>query len=422
MPKNVDLSGDEGPIVYLGFIEDRDKIKHEFTNEEADTQKPSTSKDINDEDSLPPWLVNKLGGTPIFPLAGVDLQELESTLNLIKCKQCMGICALVLQMNSPIDESSFDRVMQLYCCTAPNCSKRSWFALRCMLDNKLSNKHIKIPDGFNSDGIEICQDLEFGPILACKDRSFFLPYYISVIEEPSGRENFAKNNLEALKLASKFSDPDLKPAPIEEKYKNLKNYKPPKPPAALSDLDDFEKFQMENLYSNDKDMYRYYKRLSRYQSQIVRYDWEGKPLLNSSKIKLDVLPCASCSSKRKYEFQLMSASINYLEKEGGGFDRDTLDFTSVIVHSCSKNCSKSKFSLEDTYFMPDPDSRIFNKVKQKMLAVKLADKEPRKSSDDVTGSMDQQGGDPTRDSANSPSKKSGSSRTKKKKNKNKNKK
>lgn len=422
MPKNVDLSGDEEPIVYLGYIEDGDKIKHEFTKEKADTPKPSTSKDSDDEDSLPPWLVNKLGGTPIFPLACVDLQELESALNSMRCKQCKGVCALVLQMSSPIDDSQFDRVMQLYCCTASNCNKRSWFALRCMLDSKLPNKDIKIPDGFNSDGIEICQDLEFGPILVCKDRSFFLPYYVSVMEEPSGRENFAKNNLEALKLASKFSDPDLKPAPIEEKYKKLKNYKPPKPPAALSDLDNFEKFQMENLYSNDKDMYRYYKRLSRYQSQIVRYDWEGKPLVNSSKVKLDVLPCTICSSKRKYEFQLMSASINYLEKEGGDFDRDTLDFTSVIVHSCSKNCSNSKFLLEDTYFMPDPDSRIFNKVRQKMLAVKLADKGPQNSSVDVADSMGQQEDDAPKHSSNSPSKNISSSRSKKKKNKNKSKK
>lgn len=371
-----DSTSSEVPTVYLGYIEEGDKIEHELIGE-VDIQQQSSSGDLKGEEPLPPWLANKLGGTPIFPVAGVDLIELESVLNSIKCKQCKSTCALVFQINSPIDESKYDRVMQLYCCVGLNCSKRSWFSLRCMLDGIMSDSNTKLPDLSQSNELKIREDLKFGPVLVCEERAFFVPYYVSVIEEPTGRENFAKNNLEALKLASKFNDPDLKSAPIEEKYKNLKNYKPPKPPAALSDLDDFEKFQMEHLFANDKDMYRYYKRLNRYQSQIVRYDWEGEPLLNSSRIKIDVLPCTSCSGKRKYEFQLMSASINYLQKEGGDFDRDALDFASIIVHSCSKNCSKGKFLLEDTYFMPDPDSRIFNKVKQKMLAVKLGEKEPR---------------------------------------------
>lgn len=415
MSKIEDASSKE-PVVYLGYIEEGDKIENELMKD-IDIHQPSSSGDSKEDESLPPWLVNKLGGTPIFPIAGIDIRELESALNSIKCKQCKSTCALVFQINSAIDDSASDRVMQLYCCVGLNCSKRSWFALRCMLDSNLTNKDVKLPNLSQSNEFKIHQDPIVGPVLVCEQRAFFTPYYVSVIEEPTGRENFAKNNLEALKLASKFDDPDLKPASIEEKYKNLKNYKQPKPPAALSDLDDFEKFQMENLYGNDRDMYRYYKRLSRYQSQVVRYDWDSKPLLNSSKIKIDVLPCASCSAKRKYEFQLMSASINYLQKEGGGFDRDTLDFTSIIVHSCSKNCSKSKFLLEDTYFMPDPDSRIFNKVKQKMLAVKLGEKESHGSAGNVVASEQQTDGTAKRNDIDSSVKKNIPSVSKKRKNK-----
>lgn len=363
---------DEATTVYLGYIEDDDKICNELSGESNPRIEPSQSTaDTLSTEGIAPWSVNKIGGSPIFPYNGVELAELKSVLESMKCKHCKNECVLIFQIESPIDDSPLGRIMQVYACVKDDCIKHSWFTLRCMLRHVDQNVHDKTVDELEPDQLKVQVDPVFGPSIICQDRLYFHPFNVSVIEEPTGRENFAKNNLEALKLASKFSDPDLKPAPIEEKYKNLKNYKPPQPPAHLSDLEDFEKFQLEKLYGNDKVTYRYYKRISRYQAQVVRYDWEGEPLLNSSKIKLAIQPCPTCGAKRKFEFQLMSGMINYLSTDKSSFDKESMDFSSIVVHSCSKNCSVKTFNLEDTFFMPDPDSRIFNKVKQRLLALKL---------------------------------------------------
>lgn len=359
--------------VYLGYIEDGDHIEEEILsiikNEQSQAGTPSAStSDEHLEHPTPPWLVNKIGGLPIFPNNGLDVVELDSALNQLNCKQCKSKCVLILQMNSPIDDSPLDRVMQVYTCVESNCSKHTWYSLRCLFSTAKCTQ----VDEVNSDQLKLVTDASFGQVFVCQERAFFQPYYISVMEEPTGTECSVKNSIETLKLAAKYDDPELKPAAIEEKYKNLKNYQPPKPPAGSSDFEDFEKLQLEQLYSNDKVMYRFYKRVNRYQAQIVRYDWEGEPLLNSSKIKIALQPCDSCSGKRKFEFQIMSALINYL-KTNTTFDKESIDFSSIIVHSCSKNCSVKNFNVEDTFFMPDPDSRLYNKVKQKMLAVKLKD-------------------------------------------------
>lgn len=386
---------DPSSVVYLGYIEDGDLIERELTkltsDETSDANKhilPSSSSATGEtsatrasnssDQSIAPWLVNKIGGFPIFPYDSTTIAELQAALDSMRCKHCKSICVLIFQMNSAIDDSPSDRVLQVYTCINSTCIRHSWFTMRCMLKPQPSNPDEKPPNPneiLGSTKLEYVLDESFGAVLVCREHAFFKPYYVSVLEEPTGRENFAKNNLEALKLAAKFDNPDLKPASIEAKYKNLKNYKPPQPPANLSDLEDFEKFQMEKLYGNDKDMYRFYKRISRYQAQIVRYDWEGQPLVNSSKVKFDILPCNSCKSQRKFEFQLMSALINYFVATEGEFDRESIDFSSIIAHCCSKNCSVKTFNIEDTYFMPDPDSRIFNKVKQKMLEMKLGKKD-----------------------------------------------
>lgn len=352
--------------VYIGYIEDGDQMKQELVSNPANGA-GSTSGNSSTDDSIP-WLVNKVGGTPIFPYSERLISELEATLTRLACKQCKEPCVLLFQISSPIDDSPLDRVIQVYVCVTKNCSKHTYYALRCML-TQCSDSRSNTSVYPTSDKFDFVDDIRHGRLVVCKDRQFFDPYYISVVEEPTGKEDFAKVNLEALKLASKFIDPDHKPAAIEAKYKNVKNYQAPKEPAHLSDLDDFEKFQMERLYGNDKDLYRYYKRINRFQGQIVRYDWEGQALLNSSKIKIKLLPCATCSSKRNFEMQIMSALINYL-KTDKEFDRDSHDFASVVISSCSKNCSSKTFAIEDTYIMPDPDSRILNKVKQRVIALK----------------------------------------------------
>lgn len=372
--------GGEDHLIYLGYIEQGDAIDNELGTDYRDPgPRPTTSLKSDDgpDNTDPPWLINKLGGLPIFPfISDEELAKLESILETITCRACKRPCMLVFQIKGSIDESELDRVVQVYACVDQKCSKHTWIALRCLFPDHAEKKPELVPKFLRA-----VHDETLGTVLVDDSRMFFKPHYVSVMEEPTGRENFASNNLEALKLASKFTDLDLNPAPIEAKYKNLKNYQAPKPPAHLSDLDDFEKFQLENLYANDKTTYRFYKRLRRYQGQVVRYDWQGEPLLSSDKFKYRPTACQSCQSRRYFEFQLMPALMNYFSPANGEikneFDRETIDFSSVVISSCSKNCSDtSKFSLEETMYLPDPDSRSYNKAQQR-LSTKLNGPSPK---------------------------------------------
>lgn len=360
----------EEPIVYLGYIEEGDAIQHEgqFNQEESQPQAGGSRQEkTGDNTSDTPWLANKLGGLPIYPYVDEEsLVQLETVLQSINCKQCKKPCVLVFQINGLIDDSKLNRVIQVFACIEPKCSKHTWNVLRCLFPDH-SNKSSKPSARF----LKVVESEVFGTLLIDESRHFFRPYYVSVMEEPTGRENFAANNIEALKLASKFTDLDLKPAPIEEKYKNLKNYQAPKPPAHLSDLDDYERFQLENLYGNDKTTYRFYKRLKLFQGQIVRYDWQGEPLLSSNKFKYKPTACSTCQTKRCFEFQLVPALLNYLSPTEGktveGFDRELIDFSTIIVSCCPKNCAQDGYyNLEDAMFVPDPDSRLYNRAKQRV--------------------------------------------------------
>lgn len=371
------LSHDDDQLVYLGYIEQGDLIEQELGFDYRDPEPgQSGSNSFNlptennsSDNSDPPWLVNKLGGLPTFPFVDDDnLARLETTIEEITCITCKKSCVLVFQIKGSIDDSELNRIVQVYACVDTKCSKHTWTALRCLFPHR-ANKATDLKPKF----LKVFEDEALGTILVDESRLFFRPHYVSVIEEPTGRENFASTNLEALKLASKFTDLDLNPAPIEAKYKNLKNYQAPKPPAHLSDVDEFEKFQLENLYANDKSTYRFYKRLRRFQGQVVRYDWGGEPLLSSNSFKFRPTACHLCQSKRQFEFQLMPASMNYLTPVSteikDSFDRETIDFCSIIISSCSKNCSDvSEFNLEEAVYMPDPDRRSYNKVQQRLTA------------------------------------------------------
>lgn len=370
--KKTQHGDDEQPLVYLGYIEDGDVIDHEnklISRELHPQEGGSKIENSLDNSTDVPWLLNKLGGLPIFPFIDEDgLANLESTLESIVCKQCKKPCMLVFQINGIIDDSKLNRVIQVYACIESKCSKHTWTVLRCLFPDS-ANRTLKSKPKF----LHVVESKTFGTLLVDQTRRYFRPYYISVMEEPTGRENFAANNIEALKLASQFSDLDLKPAPIEEKFKNLKNYQAPKQPAHLSDLDDFERFQLENLYANDKATYRFYKKLRLFQGQIVRYDWKGEPLLSSQKFKYQPSTCLQCQTRRCFEFQLVPALLNYLspieDASSKDFDRELIDFSTVLVSCCPMNCAeKSSYHFEEATFVPDPDSRLYNRAKHRMAS------------------------------------------------------
>lgn len=153
-----------------------------------------------------------------------------------------------------------------------------------------------------------------------EDCVYFKPHYISVIEEPSEKK-LNKNEIAIYEKKASLCD------------------------GSQSGNDGYEKFVPEG-FRNDKNNYRFYKRLRRYPMQIIRYELFGTPLRSSSK-EFQLEACPYCQSVRSFELQVMPHLINVLHQTKNSKIKElTLDFETIIMFTCSKNCSTQNFFKE----------------------------------------------------------------------------
>merc|ERR1719494_163700 len=175
----------------------------------------------------------------------------------------------------------------------------------------------------------------------------------------------------------------------------------------------------EKVKRSDEGFYQFKKRVGRCPQQVLRYRWQGEPLLSSNKTPLStsfksVPVCQICNSPRVFELQLLSSIIPKLNvehnqtiteaspeqsldnqkmsssqclgncdengtpqdidvssrqrTESGRFcfetERDRLDFGAVYIFSCSQSCweeidNRANIPREElVVFQADPDSEI----------------------------------------------------------------
>ncbi|XP_003738822.1 programmed cell death protein 2 [Galendromus occidentalis] len=91
---------------------------------------------------------------------------------------------------------------------------------------------------------------------------------------------------------------------------------------------------------DDKAFKRFKKIISPYPEQILRYCKGGEPLWVSAEAVPESIPaCGKCGSPREYEFQIMPQVLNLLKS-------DLLDWGTVAVYTCSKNCDTDGYVKE----------------------------------------------------------------------------
>lgn len=92
----------------------------------------------------------------------------------------------------------------------------------------------------------------------------------------------------------------------------------------------------------DKTFQRFADRLAQNPEQILRYDFEGQPLLYSNKDAVGskwpkgVPGCAKCGSERVFELQLTPHAITELEAED--MSLEGMDWGTIVMASCGKDC------------------------------------------------------------------------------------
>lgn len=82
--------------------------------------------------------------------------------------------------------------------------------------------------------------------------------------------------------------------------------------------------------------------------QVLRYDYEGKPLLRAALPDDFSIPNCICGAQRCFEMQLLPTIINFIKlaknavkSESKKFDLDSFDFGTVLVYTCPNSCNSS---------------------------------------------------------------------------------
>ncbi|KAF2858535.1 hypothetical protein K470DRAFT_199752, partial [Piedraia hortae CBS 480.64] len=100
--------------------------------------------------------------------------------------------------------------------------------------------------------------------------------------------------------------------------------------------------------SMDKTFQRFADRLAQNPEQVLRYEYDGQPLLYSRNdaVGKNIFPhggsripgCKNCGMKRVFELQLTPHAITELEVEEEGLDG--MDWGTIILGVCSKDCAQ----------------------------------------------------------------------------------
>ena len=287
--------------------------------------------------------VSFTGGFPVF--SPNFKEDISSNL---KCS-CDLPAKFIAQLYCPVDDSHFDRIIYIFACVSKDCKERKWFAVRC-ISMMIQNREVMNEQLFENDNdwddddddddesIEDCEEQQqdqvaegFEEMKLPSTDNFFQPYYISVIEEPTNDDDASNEHVNNL----------------------LKHYKEKNKldDASAKMLEDYEKNQLNEIYGGDNVTYNFFKRLNRCSNQIIRYSWRGKPLMNSTLNKVNISQCGNCNDERCFEVQLMPALINFLKSQ----NEILIDFGTIIIYSCSNNCSLKPVCFEEVLILPDPD-------------------------------------------------------------------
>ena len=93
------------------------------------------------------------------------------------------------------------------------------------------------------------------------------------------------------------------------------------------------------------------ERIDREPEQIVRYQQGGTPLwVSKDCVPTDIPPCAVCGAERRFEFQVLPQMINYLGVET---TVDSIDFGTLCVYTCSRNCIEGETYKEEVVWKQD---------------------------------------------------------------------
>ncbi|KAK3799963.1 hypothetical protein RRG08_002378 [Elysia crispata] len=179
----------------------------------------------------------------------------------------------------------------------------------------------------------------------------FKPFYLEVIEEPVEEEKMSDHVLNLIKNYEKSEGHSMRSL-LHERPKSGKGKSCP-----------CEGYEKSELRHGDRKFHKFLKRLQRCPQQCVRYNRGGDPLLVNE--LEDIESCPNCGGERIFELQLLPALLPWLQAEEIEDDVE-IDFGTVMVFTCKKNCWQDKSALNPPQLMEevvvlqgDPDRHLY---------------------------------------------------------------
>ncbi|XP_070616769.1 programmed cell death protein 2-like isoform X2 [Erythrolamprus reginae] len=334
-------------------------------------------------------VASKLGGSPDWRLSVPAIHP--------SCEVCRAGLLHVVQIYCPLEDSQYHRVINVFACATKRCwgNSESWKVLRSQYlqvpKNEMQDYKRKQEQEWTRAATDWCSGAddwgEAPPELCGTSNSFpretqcaallqrmslggkdtgafgdvtreeqtkpsgcaqeFQPYYISVVEE---EDYLCWEDLgDAQRLLKEYQQRE------EVDLDRLMS-------ASCTPDGSGEKYEKSEAGKRNQTFYKFMKRISSCQEQILRYSWNGQPLFIThlpEDFQARVPPCKNCKSRRIFEFQLMPALVNMLKTR----KNDTsIEFGTAVVYTCEKSCWTAGCSspLEEFIFVQeDPDQRLF---------------------------------------------------------------
>ena len=304
---------------------------------------------------------NLIGGKPYFsPLLSASEFEASISLDHLTCKSCKEVMSFIAQIYCPVDDSQ-DRVLYSFLCTRKGCPKRTWSVCRVLTP---------------------FMDIAKKPDDSKKKKDFDEDDWDDDEENAVKEQEVPSDKVEAISLDNEAAASATKSFPLppevtaftgyflvveEEDYllqdETDKNKKPPNgvvvdEPASAPN-EGYEKFLIPGT---DEVSHKFLRRINKFPGQVVRYNLNGKPLLNH---RQDIEPekCSSCGVNRRFELQFtpgLITSLEPLDKKNAVY----IDFGTALIFTCKDDCRVDGKSIhwEQALVQDDPDSEAISRL------------------------------------------------------------
>ena len=309
-------------------------------------------------DTLPSHLKeNFIGGSVKYPLPECHLKS-----DMFNCKGCGVKMCLLLHLYCPVKDDE-DRFIHVFACCNSTCTSAKWLVTRTVVpffdvESSCSKKEpADVPSDTKKDEWFDDEDDWSVPGVCSESEKITSPASDAIHREPV-----------ITKLSEELTGFKAFYISVEEDsdLNDCSKTGPPIGNVEVTENDSGECYEKSTIPGvKDELTSKFWKKLNKMPHQIIRYNLNGSPLLNRTVDSLDKLlqPCSACGSKRIFEFQLMPALVSILKPCKRKVTPP--EFATVLIFTCSKDCSSNQAVTEQAILLEDPDaSLVESKIKK----------------------------------------------------------